>query len=243
MKRRTQFALCATWISLIFLWLNQKPPAAPPFPQQGDNLIPPRSIYNLELADGVNQGMRDFWQKPDKVLDTLGNLEGSSIADIGAGQGYFTLRLLRRVGPEGVVYANDIQENVLDRLRQKVPQEYGDRIRFVLGDEHQTGIEEPVDWIFLIQVLAEVDHQRDFLRSLKGIMQPETRLVVIDSKHITDSETGFTRPLNLKRLQNAFAEEGLEFAPEFAFEDLQFLPKQFFFVLKKNDSNAPAQAI
>lgn len=217
----------------MFVWLSNKPPKTEWFPKVSEHLIPPRQIYNLELADGVNQGMRDFWQKPDKVLGQLGNLDGKSVADIGAGQGYFTLRLLDKVGAEGRIYANDIQAKVLERLREKVPDTYSDRIRYVLGNEQSTNLTEAVDWILLIQVLAEVEGQKAFLEDLKRIMKPESRLVVIDSKHITDSQTGFTRPINLKRLELAFAKQGLVLAPEYSFEELQFLPKQFFFVLKK----------
>jgi len=235
MKRSTQFTFCLIWIALVFFWLDQKPPVAEPFPEQSQNLIPPRRIYDLELADGVNQGMRDFWQKPDEVLDALGDLTGLKIADIGAGQGYFTLRLPNRVGPNGLIYANDIQEKVLTRLKETVPEEYRDRIRFVLGTEQDTRLREPVDLILLIQVLAEVDNQRGFLRALKKIMKPNARLVLIDSKHITDSESGYTRPLNLQRLQKELLDEGFALAPEFEFETLQFLPKQFFFVLVKSE--------
>lgn len=238
MKRKTQFAFCAIWITLVFFWLNHSPPFVANFPDIGTNLIPPRNIYNLELADGVNQGMRDFWQKPEEVLDSLGNLEGKKIADIGAGQGYFTLRLLQRVGPKGLVYANDIQEKVLDRLKQKMPQDFTSRIKYVLSKDGKTGIEEPVDVIFVVQVLAEVDQQRAFLKSLKSIMHDETRLIVIDSKHITDSESGYSRPLNLKRLQQAFAEEGLVMDKLHAQRMSPTLPKQFFFVLVKAPSKS-----
>lgn len=238
MKRKTQFALCGVWLACVFFWLGTQPPEVEAFPQPSQNIIPPRRIYNLELADGVNQGMRDFWQKPDEVLNRLGDLEGKHIADIGAGQGYFTLRLLSRIGPKGMIYANDIQERVLERLRTKVPDEYRENISFVLGNEQSTGLTEPVDWILLVQVLAEVEHQKEFLQSLKTIMRPSTRLLVIDSKHITDSNTGYTRPINLKRLEQAFAEQGLVFAPEYPVETLQFLPKQFFFVLMMDPADS-----
>ena len=66
-------------------------------------LFPPEDLGLLEAPD------RDAWQKPEQIMDALGIADGSAVADIGAGGGWFTLRLARRVGPNGLVYAQDIQ--------------------------------------------------------------------------------------------------------------------------------------
>ena len=66
-------------------------------------LFQPQDLGLLEAPD------RDQWQKPEQIMDALGIADGSVVADLGAGGGWFTLRLARRVGPNGLVYAEDIQ--------------------------------------------------------------------------------------------------------------------------------------
>ena len=71
--------------------------------QQKPRLFPPEDLGLLEAPD------RDEWNKPDLIMDALGIADGAVVADLGAGGGWFTIRLARRVGPNGLVYAQDIQ--------------------------------------------------------------------------------------------------------------------------------------
>lgn len=214
---------------LVYINLPARPPE--PFPTQSDNLIPRRAPYHPQLASAFEQGRRELWQKPDKVLDSLGDLEGLVVADIGCGEGYFTLRLLERVGPTGHVFATDIQKELLAELEQRVPAQWSDRLTVVLSTEDEIGIEQQVDLILLIQVLGEVTHQKLFLTNLQRIMHPGTRLALIDSKHITDPQSGFTRPLNVPNLISELEALGFRLAPGYDRSEFDFLPKQFFLVL------------
>src|SRR5436190_23478917 len=63
---------------------------------------------------------RDQWQRPAAVLDALGLHAGATVADVGAGPGYFTLRMAERVGPTGKVYAVDTNEDTLRKLKEKL---------------------------------------------------------------------------------------------------------------------------
>ena len=234
MKLPLQILLCALWAAAVFFYISHPPAPPPPFPAQeeGGNLIPARNVYNPELAAAVDPGLRDFWQQPDRVLDMLGDLRGLKVADIGCGEGYFTLPLLERVGDTGFVFATDIQAEVLRELEKRIPEEARDRIAVFHTEADHTGIPQKVDLILLVQVLGEVDNQRAFLREIKNVMHKDSRLILIDSKHITDGENGFTRPLNLERLQIELGREGFRFDPDYDPESFDFLPKQFYFVLK-----------
>ena len=92
-----------------------QPPPAQPKPKT--ELFAPQDLGLLEAPD------RDQWQKPDQIMDALGIAEGSVVADLGAGGGWFTLRLARRVGPNGLVYAEDIQPAMLEVIRQRMQRE------------------------------------------------------------------------------------------------------------------------
>ncbi len=76
--------------------------------QQHGKLFPPEEPGQLEGPD------RDVWQRPDQIMDALNIAEGSVVADLGAGSGWFTIRLARRVGPNGRVYAEDIQPQMIE---------------------------------------------------------------------------------------------------------------------------------
>jgi len=226
-----QVLFCLAWVFAVFYMISRPPVLPPFFPEQEGVTAPSRASYNPALAAALDQGLRDFWQKPEQVLDALGDLNGLKVADIGCGEGYFTLKLLERVGPEGKVFANDIQQEMLYTLDSRIPDHLRERVVLVLGGQ-DTGITEKVDVIMLIQVFGEISDRPGFLAQLKKIMHEKSRLVIIDSKHLTDPVNGFTRPLNLNKLIDEFRENGLVFPPEFQLENFRFLPKQFFFVLE-----------
>ena len=90
-------------------------------------LFPPEDLGQLERPD------RALWQKPDQIMDSLSIADGSRVADLGAGGGWFTVRLARRVGPNGVVYAQDVQPEMLDAIDYRVNREGLTNVETVLG--------------------------------------------------------------------------------------------------------------
>ena len=98
---------------------------------QHSRLFPPEQLGMLEGPD------RDAWQRPDQIMDKLLIAEGSVVADLGAGGGWFTMRLANRVGPNGIVYAEDVQPQMIDAITPahgaSRAQERQDRARHVVG--------------------------------------------------------------------------------------------------------------
>ncbi len=231
MFNRFHRAVFALWLALGLLYMSRPPRAPEPFPNHLEGAT--RGSYNPLFAAAVDNNLRDYWQKPDQVLESLGDLNGLTVADIGCGEGYFTLPLLQKVGPSGRVFATDINKGVLDELEARIPAELRDRAQLILAAGEDTGVPQTVDLILLVQVFGEVDDQDHFLESLLKIMDDHTRLVIIDSKHITDTESGFTRPRNLAELRHRLSSHGLAPDPDYPPESFDFLPKQFFFVLKR----------
>src|SRR5262245_12608461 len=86
-------------------------------PQRHSKLIPPLDLGLLERPD------RALWQKPDQIMDALHIADGSKVADVGAGAGWFTIRLAQRVGPKGAVYAQDVQRQMIEAIRRRVQRE------------------------------------------------------------------------------------------------------------------------
>src|SRR2546427_11977134 len=95
-------------------------------------LFPPQDLGLLETPD------REGWQKPEQIMDALGIADGSVVADLGAGGGWFTVRLARRVGPNGLVYAEDIQPQMIDAIKRRVQRENLGNVKTLLGTASDT---------------------------------------------------------------------------------------------------------
>ena len=94
-------ALASLLLNLAAAPQAQQPPASPSL----GRLFPPIDLGLLESPD------RAAWQKPEQIMDVLHVADGSKVADIGAGAGWFTIHLARRVGPNGVVYSRNDKEH------------------------------------------------------------------------------------------------------------------------------------
>src|SRR5438105_319419 len=90
-------------VCVLSVWVGAQQP-----PRQPSRVFPPEELGSLAPPD------RDEWQQPDKIMDALGIYDGNQVADFGAGSGWFTTRLARRVGPNGRVFAEDINPIMLE---------------------------------------------------------------------------------------------------------------------------------
>ena len=148
-------------------------------PQQGGHdrrLFPPSDLGLLDAPD------RDLWQRPDQIMDAMGIADASVVADIGAGSGWFTIRLARRVGPQGVVYAEDVQKEMLTAIQRRVSREGLANVRFVLGSNNDPKLPAPVDAILVVDAYHEIEDRVAMLSNLARALKPQGRLGVIDFK-------------------------------------------------------------
>lgn len=135
---------------------------------------------NLGLLEGPD---RAAWQKPEQIMDALGIADGSVVADIGAGAGWFTMRLARRVGPQGVVYAQDVQREMLDATRRRVSREGLSNVRVRLGAGSEPNLPaRALDAILVVDVYPEVVDRVTFLRNLAAAIKPDGRIGVVNYK-------------------------------------------------------------
>ena len=133
--------------------------------------------YIARLEDPEREG----WQKPDEVIQALAIKKGEVVADIGAGSGYFSVRLARAVGPEGRVLALDPDERLLDYLRRRLAEGNVQNVtaRTVPRDDPELP-EGSVDLAFLCNVYHHIDGRPDYLRRLRRALKPTGRLVIVD---------------------------------------------------------------
>ena len=146
---------------------------------QHGSLFPPQDLGLLEGPD------REAWQKPDQIMDALGIADGSVVADIGVGAGWFTIRLARRVGPNGVVFAQDVQREMLDAVRRRVGREELRNVETRLGTARTPNLPpRALDAVLVVDVYPEVE-DRDrvtFLQGLATALKPTGRIGIVNYK-------------------------------------------------------------
>ena len=124
---------------------------------------------------------REAWQQHDKVVETLGLKPGESVADLGAGPGYFTLRFARVVGPTGKVYGVDISREMLDYLEKQAESERLTNIQPVLAETHNPKLPPAsVDVIFVCDTLHHISERATYYPLLMRALKPGGRFVNID---------------------------------------------------------------
>jgi ubiquinone/menaquinone biosynthesis C-methylase UbiE len=142
--------------------------------RQHGRLFPPQDLGLLEGPD------RDAWQRPEQIMDHLGIAEGSVVADLGAGGGWFTIRLADRVGPNGRVYAEDIQPEMIGAINRRVEREGLKNVQTVLGRADDPQLPAPVDVVLIVQTYYEFDDPQTLLRKLRESLKPGGRIGVVE---------------------------------------------------------------
>jgi ubiquinone/menaquinone biosynthesis C-methylase UbiE len=116
-------------------------------------------------------------------MDALNIADGSTVADIGAGAGWFTIRLARRVGPRGTVYAQDVQRQMLEAIRRRVAKEGLENVEPRLGQGSDPNLPEAaLDAVLVVDVYPEVDDRVTFLRNLGSSLKLNGRIGIVNYK-------------------------------------------------------------
>jgi predicted methyltransferase len=138
-------------------------------------IFPPQSLGELEGAD------REAWQKPEQIMDALGIADGSVVADLGAGGGWFTVRLARRVGPQGLVYAEDVQREMIEAIERRMQREGLRNVRTVLGTLDNPKLPpRALNAVLIVDVYHEVESRVELLRNVRDALTPSGRLGIVD---------------------------------------------------------------
>ncbi len=144
-------------------------------PSRHRRLFPPEDLGVLEGPD------REAWQKPEQIMDALRIAERSVVADLGAGGGWFTVRLARRVGPNGVVYAEDIQPQMIEATTRRVQREGLQNVRAILGTPEDPGLPAgELDAVLIVDTYHEMAEPVTLLRNVARALKPQGRLGIVD---------------------------------------------------------------
>ncbi len=206
------------------LWAEQVHPIT------GRHIAP---VMGVGGADWLVRPEREAEEAPDAALDAIGIERGATVADIGAGAGYFTWRLAERVGTAGKVYANDIQPEMLALLRHNIDARHLTNVETVLG-----AVDDPklpagrMDLVLLVDVYHEFTEPEKMLRKMRESLKPDGRLVLLEYRK--EDPNVPIRPEH----KMSVAEVRAEVEPEgFRFEKtLETLPRQHILIFKRSGS-------
>lgn len=172
---------------------------------------------------------RDLRQKPDEVVAALKLHQGARVADIGAGTGYFTRRFARAVGESGVVYAVDLEPNMLRYIAKRARSEGQKTVVPVLATTDSPMLPpRSVDVIFICDTIHHIENRDAYYQLLREDLRPGGRLVIVDFKKDAAVEGP---PLEM-RLARSELEQELTRAGFSVTEEYDFLPDQYFVVFR-----------
>lgn len=139
-------------------------------------LFPPEDLGILESPD------REDWQEPERIMDALLIADGSRVADLGAGGGWFTIRLAKRVGPNGRVYAEDVQGEMINSINLRVANQRLTNVETILGTYDDPRLPGNLDAVLVVDTYAEFDDPVSILRHVARSLAPHGRLGIVAFK-------------------------------------------------------------
>ena len=180
---------------------------------------------------------RDAWQRPAEVFDALAVQPGHRVADIGSGFGYFTFRLAARVGAEGKVYAVDIDQKAIDRVRQRKEREKIEQVEPILGESNDPRLPNDLDAVLIVDSYHEF---RDYDRMMQAVfraLKPGGRLVIIDGEAPSGrprTEYHRLHSIPAELVREEVARQGFVFKENRpGFYDAEYGKKMYFLVFEK----------
>jgi predicted methyltransferase len=216
------FSLAAFVAGVYFVSTRSAPPTHP---------LTGRQIAGMATdAAWMDRAARESEEDPELALDLIGIAPGTVVADVGAGSGYMTVRLAKRVGPNGTVLANDVQSTLLTAVRDKVRALQLTNVKTIQGTETDARLPDgAVDLALLFDVYHEFRNPQPMLQSIRRALKPDGRLVLVEyRKEDTSLPIAETHRMSVAEARTEVEAEG------FVFERLApGLPRQHIIVFRR----------
>lgn len=206
-------------------------------PRYKGRIIAP--VMSAAGADWLNRPEREQMEMPDRLLDALQIEPGMTVADVGAGIGYFSWRIARRVGPEGRVLAVEIQPEMLERLGVEMKKRDIRNVRSILGTPVDPMLPaQSVDLALMVDVYHEFRHPEAMVARIRQSLKDDGRMVLVEYRG--EDPTVPIRPDHKMTVKQVL----LEILPMgFRLQSrLDFLPWQHVFVFGKDSAKAPGSS-
>jgi cyclopropane fatty-acyl-phospholipid synthase-like methyltransferase len=199
----------------------QQPAAKPPDHMQHRFDDPAR------FAKSFDDPARDAWQMPDRVIAALGLKPNAVVADIGAGTGYFSMRLAKALAG-GTVYAVDIEPNMVAHLKTRAAGEKLANVTPVLASATSPNLPRPVDLILVVDTYHHIGNRPQYFRALQSQLAAAGRVAIVDfRKDAPDGPPAHFR-FTPEQIQQEMAAAGYVLAAQH-----DFLPRQHFLIFER----------
>ena len=175
-------------VSLLSLAALAACSAQPPAPKKADEPVFPaaaRPVAKIVSARWSDEPTRDKSNEAAEVMDRAGVMPGMTVADIGAGEGYYTIRLSKRVGKNGRVLAEDVTPGTRDALAERVARDALENVSVKLGYPDNPRLPENFDRVFMIHMYHEIASPYAFLWHLRPSVKAGGRVIVVDANRPT----------------------------------------------------------
>jgi ubiquinone/menaquinone biosynthesis C-methylase UbiE len=200
---------------------------------------PIADVMSFEGADWLIRDSREEEEQPDAMIDALKIEPGSTVADVGAGVGYTSMRLAKRVGPKGVVLATDLQPQMIQMLKENMKVAGVRNVKPILCTQDNPKLPEAgVDLILLVDVYHECSDPEKALAGWRKALKPGGRLVLVEFRgEDPDVPIKPEHKMTLAQVRKEVEPQGYKFR-----QSLEFLPWQHIIIFEKPDKDAkPAE--
>jgi len=188
-------------------------------------------------AEWLERPEREREEQPRLLLAALKLKSGDAVADIGAGTGFYTRRLAKLVGEKGVIYAVEVQQELLDDLTNKMAELDIHNVKPILGtvtDPHLAP--ESVDLMFMVDVYHEFDHPYEMVQAMTRSLKPGGRMVFVEFR----GEDPKVPIKAVHKMTEAQVRKEMAIHPLQFLETNEVLPRQHIFIFQKKDGRKSA---
>ena len=176
-------------------------------------------------AKSFDDPARDAWQMPARVIDALQLKSGMKIADIGAGTGYFSMRLAKVPGAS--VFAVDIEPKMVEYLTQRAHKEHAMNVTAVLAGASSPNLPEPVDVILVVDTYHHLPNRPAYFRELRKSLRSGGRVAIVDFRKDAPEGPPAHFRFTPQQIQDEMKQAGYELQSAH-----DFLPRQHFLIFR-----------
>lgn len=176
-------------------------------------------------AKSFDDPARDVWQMPDRVIAALGLKPGMSVGDIGAGTGYFSMRLAKAAGVS--VYAVDIEPAMIDHLKKRAAAEKLMNVTAVLASATSPNLPVPVDVVLVVDTYHHLPNRSTYFRELRKSLEPGGRVAIIDFRQKAPDGPPEHFRFTPQQIEGEMRDAGYQLEASH-----DFLPRQHFLIFR-----------
>lgn len=179
-----------------------------------------------KYAKSFDDPARDAWQMPDKVIQSLGIKDGMSVADVGSGTGYFTVRLAKAF-PKAQIFGADIEPKMVEYLTERAAKEHLPNVKAVLAGAAGPQLPQPVDLVMIVDTYHHLPNRVAYFAELRKSLKAGGGVAIIDFRKTAPDGPPVEFRMLPEQIENEMSKAGFTLD-----RSLDFLPRQHFLIFK-----------